>query len=370
MIGARKLFFTFALLGIYGNSLEGVSLESNTQKIEKIKSEIDELQKQIDALKASVPEQEIGATLAPASPFVDGERWALGLEYIFWETRVEGTEFAYSNSALSPSIPITGSVYSVKPGWTSGLRIFGAKYFEYDRWSLQASFTLLRPNGSEATASALSSARIPLKGVLLSNTYLDTAKASYNLDYYDLEVNLGRDFYVSNALSIRPFFGIETLWFDQSLTTRYSGGETLGLDTVTLIDTSDLWGMGPEIGLTSGWFLGLGFKLLASSRVALPFGYVSSTHNESHSRIAAQRFYMKEQKHQFNPYLQGRIAGAWSGYVNKKKQYIEVSFGYDFSYFFGYNEFIAITDVSANRFQLEDGNVSMQGIGLRLAVSF
>jgi|GEM_PF-2596428 len=370
MISVRNLFLTIAAISAYGVTLEGMPLESNSQKIEKIKCEIDELQQQIDSLKASVPDEEVGATLAPASPFVDGERWALGLEYIFWETRTEGTEYAYSNSALSTAIPISGNVYSVKPGWTSGVRLFGAKYFAYDRWSLQASFTFLRPNGSSATASALSSARIPLRGVLLSNTYLDVAKASYNLDYYDLEVNLGRDFYVSKALSLRPFFGLESVWFDQTLTTRYSGGDTLGLDTVTLIDTSDLWGMGPEIGLSSGWFLGLGFKITASSRVALPFGYVNSIHNESHSRIAAQRFYMKEQKHQFNPFAQGRIAAAWSGYVNKKKQYIDVSFGYDFTYFFGYNEFITVTDVSAQRFGLDDGNVSMQGIGFRLAVSF
>lgn len=370
MITGRTIFLSLAFFSATGTCMEGIGLESTTQKVEKLKVEIDDLQKQIDALKAQVPEDEKGATLAPASPYVNGERWALGMEYLFWETRVEGTEFAYSNNAPSSAIPINGQVFAVKPGWTSGIRISGAKFFEFDRWSLQSSFTMLRPDGSLGTSSTFGSARIPLRGVLLSNTFLDTAKASYALQYYDLEVNVGKDFYVSNALSFRPSVGVKALWFDQTLTTRYSGGDSLGLDTVSLVDVSDMWGMGPEFGVSSGWFLGLGFKMLASGRVALPFGYVNSTHDEKHSRIPAERFYMKEQKHQFNPMVQGRIAGAWSGYVNKKQQYIEVSFGYDFAYFFDYNEFIEITDVSAQRFQLADGNVSMQGIGLQVAVSF
>lgn len=336
-------------------------MESNTQKIERLQKNVGDM---------SHDGEEAGAVLAPASPLVDGEHWGLGLDYLYMDVRIPGGDFAYSNSANTSAVPIYGDVAYAKFDWTSGFRVMAQRYFSYDRWVLEGRFSFLEPQGSNSVTTTLSTGIIPLKGFLVSNTTVTLAKGNEKLNYYDVDVALKKSFFVSNDVSIEPQVGISALWLKHTLTTRYSGGGTLGLDTVTLSDTSDLFGMGPELGLSTGWMLGLGFSLEATGRALLPFGYMNTNYREVHSRIAAQRFQMKKQSHSFLPAFDGGVSFAWGGYVNEKKQFIDVAFGYDFAYFLNASQFIEATDIVTNRFQVVTNSISMQGIKAHVGVSF
>ena len=90
------------------------------------------------------------------------------------------------------------------------------------------------------------------------------AQSHFKFRFDSVDLELGRNFYIGRNLAVRPFAGLKGAWFEQSITTKYSGviqSFDSGATTLSLPDGSATlkdhpWGVGPRVGLNSTWMFG------------------------------------------------------------------------------------------------------------------
>src|SRR5579872_21274 len=168
-----------------------------------------------------VTTQPCGVITPPQAPTVP--RWAnffFTADFIYWRTTVDNYTFAASgtpivvNGALgSPTTrgksPLPG--FDFQPGFKVGA---GFK-FAHDGWDLYANYTWLNPAKVKASISNSGGYMVgpgdPYWGTPTLSKVENTFKQSFNI----LDLELGRQFFLSSFLTLRPYFGLKAAWIDQ-----------------------------------------------------------------------------------------------------------------------------------------------------------
>ena len=197
---------------------------------------LNQLEHQMKQVGTKTPIGTYGANTATARPEVDGRGWFISVDLLYWKARIGGTEYAYTDQDRIASLPIKGRKKSIEFDWDWGIRAGLGYNFDYDGWDFRARCTWWETGGSNSVRAGLNSSVIPLRGSSALTTvpavnqtvgefiFATRAKSMYNLDYQTVDVELGRDYYVSSTLSLRPFWGLKTAWIDQEQRTQYVGG--------------------------------------------------------------------------------------------------------------------------------------------------
>ena len=216
-------------------------------------------------------------------------------DYIYWKAVQDGTAYASSGVQLSPAPAATpyisvahGKQKSVGQAWASGFKVGLGFDFCHDCWDVMAQYTWLRPNhhssikhseavspssecGCENEGSAGNQvAAVYESGGRYSTLSNDprlvgdraTAKWSHQLNVIDLE--LGRSFYLSQHLTMRPHIGLKGTWQSQEINSRlYGSNFQILVEAAPLAVTGPYrwhfknrtYGVGIRGGFDLGWYL-------------------------------------------------------------------------------------------------------------------
>ncbi len=106
-----------------------------------------------------------------------------------------------------------------------------------------------------------------------------------------LDLDLGRAFYVGRWFKLRPHFGIRTTWIQQKLSVSYRENLALNLfslpgDDYSVRRKSRWWGIGPEGGLDMSLGLGEGFSLCCDVAGAIEYGFHALKRREVDTTVA------------------------------------------------------------------------------------
>lgn len=189
----------------------------------------------------------------PVAPRVThGADVFLTADFIWWKSQISGLEYATIGSK-SKELP-----FQFEPGFKVGLGVDMA----HDGWDLYAQYTWLNTPkhsnhlsvpghlGFSTLVSAFSTPTIGALSVIPTSSASASRKASFNV----LDVELGRNFFISKRLTLRPNFGLKFAWLDEHIHFHYNGNTTY-----TTIATADshfkqyLFGVGGRAGLNTVW---------------------------------------------------------------------------------------------------------------------
>lgn len=112
------------------------------------------------------------------------------------------------------------------------------------------------------------------------------AFAKWNLKLNLLDGEIGREFFVSKYLTVRPYMGVRGAWIHQRYDVKYQTdltvndpeffGFSLGSVTATQTDCAciknNFNGVGPRAGFNTDWMLGAGFSFYANLGINLLWG--------------------------------------------------------------------------------------------------
>ncbi len=192
-------------------------------------------------------------------------------------------------SATSPGAGINGNVIRFKSQWDPGFRVgLGWQSHTAEGWDVYLDWTWYKNNTTQ-NATAASTATIDSANGIVPYwgfNYYATAygtyrnmKATWRLLYNMIDLELGRDFFVSCALSLRPHLSVEGGWIHRKFNVFYSGllSTTDPYDgpTESYSSRSNYWGIGPKAGLSGNWWLGAGFKFFGNLSGSLLSGRVT-----------------------------------------------------------------------------------------------
>ena len=351
-----------------------------------MESRVDRLEKQMDEVGTDNAFGGFGAKTAIARPSKEDSNWFLTLDLLYWKPFVGGTEFAYTDNNPQLGYPVKGRTKEMSFDWNWGARVGLGYNFNFDGWDLYANYTHFGGGDSKSvsTGGCNNSVVVPLRGglCLLNNTpsaFIGTkAKSQYDIDFDSIDVQLGRNYFLSKMLSMRPFFGAKIAWIDLEQETRYCGstgagthqfcGTTivqLGPNVVKIKEDSDFKGAGPEVGFNSKWFLAKGFSFFADALGALCYGFFDVDHREKYSLNSNTRIKLSGNVHRMIPTAQITGGIAYDIFFDDDKQHLGFRIGYDGQYWWRANQMLKIDDAGPLKYERWSEDYSMQGITLQ-----
>ena len=200
----------------------------------------------------------------------------LSANYIFWKTSM-GLPQIFSTTAQTvptPQIGITDNAALGQLDWSSGFKVGLGINLPHDGWDLQAEYTWLRPSGTVTTfeqpADFLGVSVV--SGLMV---YATNGREDQKLDFNNLDLTLGRNFYLSQYLTMKPSVGLKGTWQNDEIKRTYSGENTSftpsllypvarnvrTVDSLFLANSSESWGIGPRLALYFDFFMTKSFSL-------------------------------------------------------------------------------------------------------------
>ncbi|MBI2742738.1 MAG: hypothetical protein HYX48_02335 [Chlamydiales bacterium] len=234
----------------------------------------------------------------PARPVVkDGiDLFVMG-EVLIWKAREDNLNFATQLDAVPAANGATsGSAVNFKSKWNVGFRVGVGYNMAHDGWDVALNWA--RSNSHNKTSDenecgCVSEVFQPVyypkdydANQLTLPPYVTEAQAKYwrtNLNLVDLE--LGREFFVSKWMTVRPHVGLRYMNLRQKQRFEYEGGNFLtaynavGVGDVLPGATEDFvflknnfWGIGLRAGLDSTWGLGAGVSIYGKLALSALWG--------------------------------------------------------------------------------------------------
>jgi hypothetical protein len=360
-------------------------------------TQVAELQKKIEDISTVTAMGNIGARTAPDRADIEGQGWNLSVDVLYWQTKVQNSFFCTTvDGVVDSPINFKKTRNHIKFDWSWGFKVGAGYNFEHDDFDVRAEYTYFRntAQGSEGPLSLPSGINSPFisdnyhllyesfqeyTGDHVTFQYAEQARKSLKNAYNDVYLDLGRAFFVSKCLSIRPALGVEATWFSFKGNTSYTGGSSIefAFDPVKNVDGT-IWGglgsgalkkssrlksvgVGPRLGLDTKYYLCNGFSVYGNGNGALLFTYFQQNSKTTYSLQPNNKKILENNFHSVIPTAKIDMGVRYDANISCDTQRIGVALGYESVYYwdsFGYSTIKGYA------------GVAMYGVNLKLRWDF
>lgn len=323
----------------------------------------------------------------PARPLCEDFDFNFSGDVLFWQANETGLPIGVQNTA-STFGTIAGAVnlqdakvkhldFDYDPGFRLGIDFDTP----YDGWDLGLFWTRLFSKGSKSSSvsgnkelfASQVNPRLPefLTGNPAAEPIYAQMYGHLKIHLNQLDLDLGREFFVSKYLTLRPHMGLRTTWIRQFLKTDYNSGIAAGalpaMPDIDIRQKNKWWGIGLEGGLDTVWMLGKGFSFYGSIAGAIEYGFqkvISKQASEAGIEFENER----DSQRNSHPILDLQLGLRWDHGFKQDSYNFGIHGGWEHHTYFSQNQFHAdlrpIGQYSANQ-----GDLSYQGwtIGAHLA---
>lgn len=250
----------------------------------------------------------------PVNPKTCNGDLGLEIDAFYWNAHLDGMEYAIDSQVRNPGndtdtsgTQILNQLVNAKYltpdfDWNWGFKAGLFYNSPCDGWDFGVLWTWYKGSASSHDEAErddnhsllpLWSSFAPYVGGVLFATDIETC---YNLKLNLIDLELGRQYWTSRYLSIRPFVGIRIAYIDQDFDIEQKGGSwtesgqsplqnslnnSVGLD-------NDFKGAGLRSGLDSSWNFGCGWALYGNVAASLVYGKFSVEHDEWNREAGVQ----------------------------------------------------------------------------------
>ena len=190
-------------------------------------------------------------------------------DLLVWNVQESGSENWAEVITGGSGAPELCDIRSVDFDWNAGFRVGLSYGMKHDQWDTGLCYTRFLTSGNDHVSSSPNS----IFSAYLGNFYVDNptgaginglayqkASMQWTIHFNIFDWELGRNYWVSKALSLRPFLGLKGGWIHQLIQTKWQhptlppapppfkpfnkGRESL---------KNNFWGVGPSGGLNTKW---------------------------------------------------------------------------------------------------------------------
>jgi hypothetical protein len=293
-------------------------------------------------------------------------------EVLFWQSSVGSLDYGVESN--STTLIRHGHVKHPHFDWDWGFRLGAGYKVPYDRWDLFASYTFMRSHAHGHTEGSHIVFPSWASGANFSGTgtfYASKAKAHWHLTLNMIDLELGRNCFAGQWLTIRPFMGVRGLFIDQDYNVEYQGGTVAPNDEDHIHLDTDFWGVGIRMGFNSLWGLGKGFGLYGNGSASLLSGHFDV--EEKEKLEYADRELLNTERDVDNVIVTADLALGlqWDYLFSKDRYHFGVKFGWELNLFFDQNQlFNFLSSNNPGAISFRDDDLSFQGLTLGLRFDF
>jgi hypothetical protein len=197
------------------------------------------------------------------------------LDFLWWKTVIGGTDYAVNgcadgyNTSLGTNVK-SGTQKRADFGFEPGLKLGLGTYLDGDGWDLYLQYThLAGPEEKNSIRTSLGKGGktlIPITtgdGVVAPISF-ELARSQWRQDFNVVDLELGRNFFISQYLILRPSIGLKTAWIHEVLKYTFaptpdtsdprSGGPNEVLAVYSLRQ-QHMWGLGLRGSIDTMWHI-------------------------------------------------------------------------------------------------------------------
>jgi len=298
------------------------------------------------------------------------------IEFLWWKASPDSLRFATSGVRVQSGSSITssGKTYSINPSFQPGFRVAFGFYPGHDGWDISAKYTWYHSD-NEQNASDANGNMLPFTlstaGAFTVNG-VTSAKSAWDLHYNVLDLELGREFFLSKFLALRIFASLKGAWINQDWDTKYhsneitfnSGGTLPG--EIKSNQDQDSWGVGIRMGLNGTWTLFKGFSIVSDAS----FSSVWTDYNVSRkdavtqnglASISTANVRSSPNTAIINVDLLLGLKGAW--HLQNDRYYLTAQVGWENQLWINYGHFLFLSGSS-------NGDLSLFGLSAKIGFEF
>lgn len=193
-----------------------------------------------------------------AGPRVDhGIDACITADFIYWTARMDNLSFV--QTGISPGNISTNKGNTKYPDWRwkPGFKVGLGLGLPHDGWDVYGEYTWLHSRAWNSTREN-NQGILPSWNIanLLSSSSVDaiqSAKTTWKLHFNAIDLSLGRNYFISKFLAMRPFIGFKGTWIHHDYSVKYHS-VTTELDTnLRMKNNQKYWGIGLRTGLNTAW---------------------------------------------------------------------------------------------------------------------
>ena len=313
---------------------------------------------------------------AAVCPMTCNGDWMIKVAGFYWNTHQDGMEYAVDNQIVNPNVAntiITGggsnanilelnrlieAEYNTPHwDWDWGFKAGIGYCTTCDGWDIGVTWTWYqgKANGHVEAEIDDNHTLIPLWSAFASAQgsvlYATDIEHHYKLKLNLIDIELGRNFWTSRYLAIRPFVGIRIAYIDQDFELEHKGGSWSQRTAAPLQDAfnnevcldNDFKGVGVRTGLDSTWNFGCGWAIYGNMAASIVYGRFSVEHDEENRQAIAPHSKIKvlETEESFRAsraMLDLALGIQWHGMFCQCQYGITIMLGWEHHLFFDQNQ--------------------------------
>ncbi len=312
----------------------------------------------IKAPKEAITKQPKGTITPPVLPLVqNGLELIIDADFIWWKSQLSGTTFATVNNRARHAPT------QFEPGFKFGVGLD----LGFDGWDSYAEYTWVNQPWTESSFTAktpkpanyvISNLGIPFTPVLKKGTV--SRKEQLNI----LDIEIGRNFFISKRLTLRPQFGLKLARMFEKVKI-VEEGTIFAISPIKnhLFFQQTLSGVGIRVGVDTGWHLTPHFGLYGDFAVTTLW---SNFHNNNSSNIPSLDFKQcsKTSNSTILPIIEAGLGVSYTTWFKEERYQLYAKAGWEEQVWIGYNQ-IDINNIANNT-----GNLTMQGLTAQVGLAF
>lgn len=301
----------------------------------------------------------------------------LTVDYLLWTARQDNMSYCIPTSDVrnQNDTLIKNKVHNPDWKWGSGFRAGAGLNFRHDGWDTYVNYTRFHPEAASGHRNLKEDeqkliATFPASAVDAFSGYeMDSAKTRWAFEFDAIDWVLGRNFYVSRYLTLRPFAGLKTAWIEQSQYLRYHAPDNGAFAETTFFSRNhqDFWGIGAEIGLDTAWYLyKKNLSIIADLTLSGLWGRFELSQKQRQI-VAGQEFdnfNLKDGYHAVRPVIEWSLGMQWESWLYNETMKFSFMAAWEEQVWFNQNNFATLS-ASVPLYGERGGDLSMQGLTLR-----
>lgn len=209
----------------------------------------------------------------------------VNIDPLIWQGRVNGTGLAIETKGSTEFFNASGQsrVKNLNYDWDWGFRLGVGLNLDHDAWEVLLQWTRWCTEARRNVNAGDNQALYPhfTHPALILGAFADSLSSKWELNYNVLDLEGGKEFWVSKCVSMRPFGGLRTAWIDQDqFDLLFRGFSNPAIGTLDVLQSDRFWGIGIRSGLDMQWGLGYGFSIFDNFAGNLLYAYHSVEHRE------------------------------------------------------------------------------------------
>jgi hypothetical protein len=347
---------------------------------------------------------------APVGPRTCNGDLLIEVAGLYWNSHQEGLEYAVSNqvkvnvdsatSILGANNLVRAKLENPKFDWNFGYKIGLGYTTTCDSWDLGVYWTSYKghadsniqelPENNQTLITLWSDAELT-RNLIHNIAYEIHTNWHLDLDLIDLE--LGREYWTSPRMTLRPHVGLRIAFIDQNYHIDHFGGSWTAIGNqpnyVNEVElNNDFHGVGIRAGLNLRWHLGCGWGVYNNFAGSIVYGRFDVDHNETNRRTQTPFSKTKiletsEGLRAARPMLDLDLGIQWTALICDCKYGLTAMFGWEEHLFFHQNQMRRVrrlvsgqTIVNGNAGTIDNiysqrrGNLDTQGWTFKLKFEF